>query len=217
MADVLGLDIKDFGVSKTAMANMEVHCESHNNQQQAIATENEEEVEVELNLRYISLRDADLVSNFIASHGSEITLPTFKSPEVKGLAYTTLAELLLLLKNHSILDLLDNQRSLLVKLLEDLHHTFRFRGPWLDSLEIFMFENATHDSRTLKKLRGLEKKFKGCNDEIMRKWPRKSQGTGLTGLMQSFRKVVKYHLKIVMEERKAVSDARKSLNFFYPI
>ncbi|RHN81424.1 hypothetical protein MtrunA17_Chr1g0198901 [Medicago truncatula] len=147
----------NFRVSKTAMTNVEVHFQSHINQQQA--TENDEEVEVELNLRYISLRDADLVSNFIASHGSEITLPTFKSPEVKGLAYTTLAELLLLLKNHSILDLLDNQRFLLVKLLEDLHHTFRFRGPWLDSLKILMFENATNDSCTLKKLRGLEKKF----------------------------------------------------------
>jgi hypothetical protein len=190
------------------MADVETHFQSHNNQQQTI--QNEEEVEVELDLRYISLRDADLVSNFIASHGSEITLPTFKSPEVKGLAYTTLAELLLLLKNHSILDLLDNQRSLLIKLLEDLHHTFRFRGSWLDSLKILMFENATNDSRTLKKLRGLEKKF----NEIMRNWPRKSKGTGL---MQSFKKLVKYHLKVVMEDRKAVSDARKSLNFFYPI
>jgi len=119
-----------------------VHSQSHNNQQQAI--ENDEEVEVELNLRYISLKDAELVSNFIASHSAEITLPTFKSPEVKGLAYTTLAELLLLLKSHTILDLLDNQRSLLIKILKDLSHTFRFRGRIIEMIGMIVKYTGLH-------------------------------------------------------------------------
>lgn len=161
-------------------------------------------------MRYISLREADLVSNFIAAHGAEITLPIFRTPEVKGLAYTTFADLLLLLKHHSILDILDNHRSLLIHILEDLRHIFRFRGRWLDSLEILVVDNAKNDSRHLKKLMNVEKRLKRCNDKITRKWARKG-----TGSMRFMRKFVKSKLANAMGKRKVVSNARKSLNFFY--
>lgn len=99
---------------------------------------------------------------------------------MKGLAYTTLADLLLLLKHHSILDILDNHHSLLIHILKDLRHIFRFRGQWLDSLEILVVDNAKNDSRHLKK------QLKRCNYKIIRKWARKG-----TGSMRFMRKFVK--------------------------
>jgi hypothetical protein len=174
--------------------------------------------ERELKLRYISPRDARLVSKFMASHGAEITLAANMDSiaDLRCWAYTFLADILFLLKNHSVLDILDNQRSSLFQMVGTLR-SLRFAGSWVDSLEILFVNKAEYDSCHMKKLVNLERRLM-LRYKILRAQMKlfACEPKKLSRFRQRIR-LVKSELANVIGKKKTVSNARKSLNFFYPI
>ncbi|GAU15884.1 hypothetical protein TSUD_41050 [Trifolium subterraneum] len=97
-----------------------------------------------------------------------------------------------------------------------LRRPFPFGGSWLDSLEILVVDNAGNDSRHKKKLKLLEQKLKNRDKMLRFCLNCFSQDQRKLMMFKRQRKHVKSKLAKVMKKRKVVSDARKSLEFFYP-
>ncbi|WJX20284.1 hypothetical protein P8452_09856 [Trifolium repens] len=191
------------------------------------------ENESHLPLECLKDEEIDLLSKFIARNRDQITLPGAEISELNCLNnYRELAFLLHLLQNNSVIVVIDVQRSFVIWRITKLGW-YSFSGSWFDSLKNIMVDNAQNDRSHLVKLEDRELKLKHKNNlvcerlemEIHRAEQQKPNLIGDHGNMQHHRikcferqrKEFDYELSNIMEKKKLISDARKSLNFFYPI
>jgi hypothetical protein len=175
--------------------------------------------------------EVDLLSKFIARHRDQITLPGAEMFELNSLNnYRELAFLLHLLQNNPVTDIIDVHCSFVIWRITKLGW-YSFSGSWFDSLKNIMVDNAQNDRSHLVKLEDRELKLKHKNNfvrerlemEILRAEQQKPNLTSEDANMQHYRikcferqrKEFEYELANIMEKKKHISDARKSLNFFY--
>ncbi|KAL9330707.1 hypothetical protein ACSQ67_000317 [Phaseolus vulgaris] len=103
--------------------------------------------------KFLSKEDALLLCNFFSKHCDPYFLGHAISFKTKGFAYGRLADFIRLLRDHTMLELLDSKSYVLSEHLDDLRHFF-FRST-LDSIERRFFPCFTSSSSSDVSLRSL--------------------------------------------------------------
>ncbi|GAU12760.1 hypothetical protein TSUD_122530 [Trifolium subterraneum] len=190
------------------------------------------EEEAPFPLEHLNKDEVPLLLKFISTNRERITLPTVKNAEPFCWSLTYLISLLILLRDNSLLDIINVLPSDVIQIIISLRG-FKFGGSWFDSLESILADNVQNNMSYLIIMEARERKLKrdynyACHQLQMYRDHLENTDLNLTSeqtdsvhdrikFFEQQREEFEPGLANIMEQLKVIYDARKSLNFFYPI